>query len=80
MHHGKIKAFIVRFELKADFGMCEQCPLYPQKRTLFRTIVMSALCQKRTSKNATNVTPPRAEGSKIGLVENCQRDVLRTMH
>ena len=25
-----------------------RCPLYPQKRTWFSTIVMSALCQKRT--------------------------------
>ena len=25
-----------------------QCPLYPQKRTLLSTIVVSALCQKRT--------------------------------
>ena len=25
-----------------------QCPLYPQKRTSLSTVVMSALCQKRT--------------------------------
>src|SRR6516225_2053131 len=28
--------------------MSNQCPLYPQKRTLISTVVMSALCQKRT--------------------------------
>ena len=29
-------------------GRSEQCPLYPQERTLVERIVMSALCQKRT--------------------------------
>ena len=29
--------------------MSEQCPLYPRKRTWIGTVVMSALCQKRTS-------------------------------
>src|SRR5262249_18532941 len=29
-------------------GKLEECPLYPQKRTLISTAVMSALCQKRT--------------------------------
>jgi hypothetical protein len=28
--------------------MSEQCPLYPQKRTLIERFVMSALCQKQT--------------------------------
>src|SRR5215472_13719792 len=30
------------------WGTSEQCPLYPQKRTLELTRVMSALCQKQT--------------------------------
>src|SRR5262249_42318245 len=30
------------------FDMSDQCPLYPQKRTLVEPLGMSALCQKRT--------------------------------
>jgi hypothetical protein len=29
-------------------GSMNRCPLYPQKRTSLSTVVMSALCQKRT--------------------------------
>src|SRR5215831_11241548 len=32
-------------------GTSDQCPLYPQKRTLIERVGMSALCQKRTSLN-----------------------------
>src|SRR6516162_8285602 len=38
------------------WGTSEQCPLYPQKRTLISTVVMSALCQKRTLRSATSVS------------------------
>jgi hypothetical protein len=38
---------------------CGLCPLYPQKRTLISTAVMSALCQKRTL--ARYGSSPRAE-------------------
>jgi hypothetical protein len=31
------------------------CPLYPQKRTWLGTIVMSALCQKRTNGSAAKI-------------------------
>ena len=30
------------------WATCEECPLYPQKRTWNSTVGMSALCQKRT--------------------------------
>jgi hypothetical protein len=30
------------------FATFARCPLYPQKRTLFSTVVMSAKCQKQT--------------------------------
>ena len=39
----------VRFGSKADiFGWPQQCPVYPQKRTLLNDSWMSALCQKQT--------------------------------
>jgi hypothetical protein len=31
------------------WGTSEQCPLYPQKRTLVEPVGMSALCHKQTS-------------------------------
>ena len=34
--------------------MSERCPLYPQKWTLELSRVMSALCQKRTTRAAVN--------------------------
>jgi hypothetical protein len=37
------------------------CPLYPRKRTWFRTIVMSALCQKQKSTVPWLETSPRRE-------------------
>jgi hypothetical protein len=30
------------------WGRCDRCPLYPQKQTSLNTVVMSALCRKRT--------------------------------
>src|SRR6516164_7552881 len=39
----------VRFGSEADIPtIFARCPLYPQKRTWFSAVVMSALCQKRT--------------------------------
>src|SRR5262249_13954170 len=38
-------------------AVSEQCPLYPQKRTLVECVEMSALCQKRT--NAPQQLTPR---------------------
>ena len=35
--------------ISGHFRISKRCPLYPRKRTSFSTIVMSALCQKRTS-------------------------------
>jgi hypothetical protein len=36
--------------------MSASCPLYPQKRTLISTAVMSALCQKRTLRSAARTS------------------------
>jgi hypothetical protein len=38
----------VRFGVKSRRSTSAQYPLYPQKRTWFSTIVMSALCRKQT--------------------------------
>src|SRR5262249_56427623 len=45
--------------------MSDQCPLYPQKRTWFSTIVMSALCQKRTFRRPTRLPDRRAAARKV---------------
>jgi len=41
------------------FDLYARCPLYPRKRTLHRTTVMSALCQKRTLADLTKSDRPR---------------------
>jgi hypothetical protein len=38
----------VRFGSEAHSRRFARCPLYPQKRTSFGTVAMSALCQKQT--------------------------------
>src|SRR6516164_7470898 len=34
--------------ISGNFAKSGRCPLYPQKRTLVKRVVMSALCQKQT--------------------------------
>ena len=46
----------VRFGSLADIGeACQECPLYPQKRTFVSPIEQSALCHKQTF---TQARPP----------------------
>jgi hypothetical protein len=41
------------------------CPLCPRKRTSFSTIVMSALCQKRTSETLSTCRAILVTGSRL---------------
>src|SRR5215472_5670386 len=44
-----------------------RCPLYPQKRTWFSAVVMSALCQKRTLLLITSSAVARADAAWPGV-------------
>src|SRR6516225_10566847 len=64
-------------------GVSNQCPLYPQKRTLRQRKQMSALCQKQTFCAAANsrysITSSARASSDCGTVSPSAFAVLRLM-
>ena len=59
----------------------DKCPLYPQKRTSPKTVVMSALCQKRTfcccKESRYSITSSAPASSDGGTVRPSAFAVLR---